>query len=216
MRENEPHLVWIRIASALFLLLGLTSACAGSRGPAPSKIERGPDGDFTITQPMRVGSGVRSDFDTAVRLLEQGENERGIEKLLAVTEAEPDLASAHIDLGIAYGRIEDWDHAEASVERALEVSPRHPVALNELGMVLRHQGRFTEARASYEQALEVAPAFHYARRNLAILCDLFLADLNCALENYERYSQAFPEDETVAMWIADLRSRLSKPSADGN
>jgi Flp pilus assembly protein TadD len=144
-----------------------------------------------------------------VQLLAHGQNDGGIEKLLAVTDAAPQLAAAHINLGIAYRRNEDWARAEASVERALEVSPRHPVALNELGIVLRRQGRFEEARASYEQALEVAPGFHYARRNLAILCDLFLADLGCAIENYERYAQDFPEDETVAMWIADLRNRAA-------
>jgi len=216
MRERKPFVDSKRVVPSMLLLLSVWTACASSTGPVPSRIERGPDGDFTITQEMRVGAGVRSDFDEAVQLLEQGQNERGIEKLLAVTEAAPQLASAHINLGIAYRRMEDWKHAEDSVERALEVSPRHPVAFNELGMVLRRQGRFAEARASYEQALSVAPAFHYARRNLAILCDLFLADLSCAIENYERYAQAFPEDETVAMWIADLQSRLTQPSSDGS
>lgn len=212
MRESDRHRVRRLTTVALLASLGVATACASPNAPAPSRIEREPGGDFTITQEVRVGASVRSDFEAAVQLLVHGENESGIEKLLAVTEAAPQLASAHINLGIAYRRQEDWERAEASVERALEVSPRHPVALNELGMVLRRQGRFDEARASYEQALEVAPGFHYARRNLAILCDLFLADLGCAIENYQHYAQDFPEDETVAMWIADLRSRAPTQS----
>ena len=201
-------------ALASIATLSLATACVSPNAPPSAKIELGPGGDFAIAQRVRVGASVRRDFEAAVMLLEKGQNELGIEKLLEVTKAEPQLASAHINLGIAYRRIRDWDRAEASVKRALEVTPRHPVAHNELGMVLRRQGRFEEARASYERALSVAPNFHFARRNLAILCDLFLVDLNCAIEHYERYTQDFPEDEAIAMWIADLRSRAAKQPED--
>ncbi len=199
--------VWLAVG--LLCILGCTSPNA----PIPSEIERTTDGGFTITQPVRVGVGVRRDFDAGLRLLEQGEFESAVERLLEVTEAVPNVAAAHIDLGIAYGQLEDWERAEASLRRALELSPRHPVAHNELGMALRHQGRFEEARASYDAALDVASGFHFARLNLAILCDLFLDDARCAIEHYERYAESVPEDETVVMWIADLRNRTGQPAA---
>jgi Flp pilus assembly protein TadD len=45
-----------------------------------------------------------------------------------------------IDLGIAYGRSGDLDNGIASLERAVELNPRHPVAYNELGMLYRKKG----------------------------------------------------------------------------
>ena len=195
-----------RLAAASIALVAASSACTTGSGPAPSQLTRDASG-FTVTQDVRVGVGVRSDFEAALELLQTQHYERGIERMLEVVEAAPQLASAHINLAIAYRQLERWDEAQASIERAIETSPRHPVAHNEAGMIHRRQGRFEEARASYERALELAEDFHFARRNLAIVCDLFLADVECALEHYERYADAVPEDELVHVWIADLRQR---------
>jgi Flp pilus assembly protein TadD len=153
---------------------------------------------------------VRRDFDAALNLLEQGDVEPAIERLVGVTEAQPQLVAGHLNLGIAYVQTDEFEKAEKTLRQALALFPEHPAALNELGIALRHQGRFEEARRSYERALDVAPDFHVARRNLAILCDVFLSDTACALEHYERYAETAPDDEMVAMWIADLRNRSGK------
>lgn len=188
----------------------LVSACMTSGRTRPAPVAVVDETGFTITEDVRVGMGVRADFNRAMRLLEQDQYERGITLLFEVTESAPYVTSAHINLGIAYGRIDDLPRAAASLERALELNPRHPVAHNELGIIQRRQGHFSQARESYQRALSVYPNFHFARRNLAILCDVYLADLACAMEHYEQYAQAAPDDEDVAMWIADLRNRIGE------
>ena len=209
LNEN-PRPSRLRWRAFVSVAAAFASACASSGATRPASLAVRDANGFTITEKVRVDSEVRDKFGRAVRMLEQEQTEGGIELLVEVTEAAPDLTAAHIDLGIARARANDLERAEASLKRALELDPRHPVVYNELGILYRRMGRFADARRSYDQALALYPEFHFARRNLAILCDLYLADAGCALEHYGVYIQAVPDDEAAAIWIADLRSRAGQ------
>jgi tetratricopeptide (TPR) repeat protein len=165
---------------------------------------------FTIKEQVQIRSDARTAYERALGLLEQERYDEGITVLRDVVETTPDATAPYIDLAIAYGRIGDLEHAEESLTTAALLSPDNPVIYNELGIVYRRTGRFAEARASYEQALAVFGDFHYARRNLAVLCDLYLADLDCALQNYRQYLRSVGGDPEVEIWVADIENRLGR------
>lgn len=162
---------------------------------------------FTITEATDIDGGARSDYERALALLGQGSLDEGIALLETVTVAAPGVSAPHIDLAIAYQRKDDLESAEQHLEAALGINPDHPMALNELGIVYRKTARFPEARRSYEAALKVYPNYHYARRNLGVLCDLYLDDLDCAIENYEAYMATVDSDEEAAGWLKNARFR---------
>ncbi len=201
----------ILLCSAVVMMAACnTTPTKQSRTPKPAQIEIEESVGFTILENSRIESDVRVDYDRALELLGQGNLHDGSALLESVIEKAPDLSPPHIDLGIAHHRKGDLEAAERYLHAALEINPRHPIALNELGIVYRKTARFSEARRSYEAALAVYPGFHFARRNLAVLCDLYLADLECALSNYEAYMATVHRDDDAAMWMKNVRYRLGR------
>jgi tetratricopeptide (TPR) repeat protein len=162
---------------------------------------------FTITDTARVSPELRERYLAAIGYLEQGLHERGVAELRAVTEQAPGLANPLVDLGVAYGRSGDLAHAAESLEKAVAASANHPIALSELALIYRKQGRFAAARTAYETALALYPDFHVANKNLAILCDLYQRDYGCALRHYEAYHALVPDDAQAGIWIADMQGR---------
>lgn len=196
----------LRLGAIALVYVAATAMAARKESPGVNVSATG----FTIVESARIDGATRSDYARAAGLLAQERYAEGIALLQDVVTKQPKLTAAHIDLGIAQAKTNELDKAEASLKRAIELQPKHPIAWNELGLVQRRQGKLNEARASYEKSLAAAPGFHFARLNLAVLCDLYLDDAACALDNYVLYQQAVPDDKQVAGWIASARARAGK------
>lgn len=179
------------------------------QGPSVLPLDDGRKG-FIITEVTQLDDALRADFDKAVSMLDQKAYDQAIELLEGIIAQQPGVTAPYINLGIAYQQIGKPDQAEGPFKAALELIPDHPVACNQYGLLFRKSGRFDDARKIYEQSLAQFPDYAPLHRNLGILCDLYLNELEIALQQYEIYSQAVPEDDQVKLWIADLRARLGK------
>ncbi len=186
--------------------------CSGTlcgQGPSVERLEDGREG-FIITEVPQMDEASRRDFERAVAMLNDQEYGQAIDLLEKVIEQSPGVTAPYIDIAIAYQHIGKLEQAEEHLKTALRLVPEHPVACNEYGLLYRKTGRFAEAREIYEKVLLVFPDYYPVHRNLGILCDLYLNDPACALEHYEIYSEARPEDKQGQ----NRGSRICAPGLD--
>ena len=200
----------------LTILLAILAGCA----PAPKSpdarysveavVTRLGDGQqgFQIDERAEMDGETLSAFTRAVDFMEQARYDEAIALLEQVIEYSPRLTAPHVDIALAYEQKGETEKAEEHLKTALDLIPGHPVASNTYGLLLRKNGRFADAREIFEVSLDHFPEYLPVRKNLGILCELYLGDLDTALEQFEIYSEAAPEDELVKIWIASLRQRI--------
>jgi len=128
----------------------------------------------------------------------------------------PEYPGAHVNLAIIHANNENNEAAKSALEAALALNPSHPAALNQLGMLLRRNGKFLEAEAAYLKAVTVSPDYALAHYNLGVLNELYLQRLDVALQHFETYQKLVGEDKQVEKWIADLRRRVAASQRTAN
>jgi len=130
-------------------------------------------------------------------------------KELALTY--PQFAGPQINLGLLYLRTNRFADAEQAFRSALTRNPQSAVASDELGIALRKLGKFTEAEAAYQRTISLDPNYAPAYLNLGVLYDLYLAEPQKALEQFEHYLQLAGENKQVSGWVIELRKRVGAP-----
>lgn len=157
-----------------------------------------------------IDSDIEDDFNAALMHLKSAEYDKAIAILEKIIEEEKRVPAPFINLGMAYDKKGDSKQAEKYLLDAVGVDLSHPVANNQLGLFYRKLGRFDEAKKAYTNALTNYPDYLPVVKNLGILCDLYMRDLPCAMQQFEHYLSLQPDDKTMKIWIADLSRRMGK------
>lgn len=203
--SGRPHGGLLQCGSTFVVMLVL----AGCASAPPVD----PDAPKAVRE---IPADIRTRFERAAAVMAAGdlaEAERQFEEFLLQY---PDYPGAHVNLAILHAMQQNDREAEACLMQALELDPVHPAALNQLGMLRRRQGRFEEAEAAYLKAITADPGYALAHYNLGVLYELYLQQLEPALQQFERYQELSGEDERVAKWIVDLQRRVGATQRTAN
>jgi tetratricopeptide (TPR) repeat protein len=129
--------------------------------------------------------------------------------------AYPQFAGPQLNLGLLYLRESHYAEAETAFKAALDRNPESAIANNELGIAERKLGKFAEAEAAYQRTIAIEPSYAPAYLNLGVLYDLYLAEPQKALEQFEHYLSLAGENKQVAGWVIELRKRVGAAASPG-
>jgi tetratricopeptide (TPR) repeat protein len=184
--------------------------------PAPAERATGaPGGTASNSTPVDAAPiPVRAtqQYEQALALMKLGRNTEAELELKELVAGYPQLTGPQLNLGLLYMRDSRFAEAEAAFKAALEHSPSNAVAGNELGIVERKLGKFAEAEAAYQRTIAAEPNYAPAHLNLGVLYDLYLAQPQKALDEFERYIEIAGENKQVAGWVVELRKRVGAPA----
>jgi tetratricopeptide (TPR) repeat protein len=150
-------------------------------------------------------------YAAALKLMKAGQATDAELEFKHLAAIYPEFAGPQLNLGLLYLQGSRLPDAEAAFKAVLEHNPSNAIAGNELGIVERRLGKFTEAEAAYRRAIAVEPNYAPAYLNLGVLYDLYLAEPQKALDQFEHYIQLAGENKQVAGWVVELRKRVAAP-----
>lgn len=148
----------------------------------------------------------------ALQLIKSGQSGEAEAEFKHLATAYPDYAGPQVNLGLIYEHGAHLAEAEAAFRAALKRNPNNAIAANELGVVERRMGKFHEAEAAYQRTIAADPNYAPAYLNLGVLYDLYLAEPQKALEQFEHYIQLAGDNKQVAGWVVELRKRVGAPA----
>jgi tetratricopeptide (TPR) repeat protein len=175
-RDRRPYLLvgWLWFLGTLVPVIGLVQAGSQSRADRYTYIST-------------IGLSVMVAWSAA----EIGSLQRPI--------AACAVAVALLWCAVSWRTLANWQNSETLFTHALQVTDQNFIAYNNLGTVLRGQGRFEDAVANFENAVRIQPASQEAQDNLGE-----------ALTTLGKGEDAIPHLQTAIR----LRPDLAKPRID--
>ena len=162
---------------------------------------------------FKVSTALKQQYKLALELMQSEDYRQAISLMENIIEEEPRISGPWVNIAIAYRQLDEIDKAESAIHMALEANPDNPYALNQAGIIMREQGKFSASEEMYKRALAEYPNYPNAHLNLAILCDLYLQNIVCAKSHYQAYQELNQDsDKSIVAWMNDLDRRSAGPN----
>lgn len=214
---------------AVIIATVLLAACQGVPKPGPesalpesrAEVESFPtdrsaesaDGSSeSVTAPAVAPEPIDLDqlaYEDAIAALKEDDADSALVLLTRLASDSVEKPRLFTNLGLAHLRRQQYELAERAFRQAIARDAEDAVAYNHLGILERRKGEFDKALQAYQRAIEIDANYARAHLNLGILFDLYLQDLEKALQQYRLYQTLTnDENEKVAGWIIDIERRL--------
>jgi Tfp pilus assembly protein PilF len=164
-----------------------------------------------LAQPnFRISKKTASAYNTALKHMRAKNYDTAIIEMQKVAKMDERISGPWVNIGVAHKELGDVAKAKMAFEQALKINPNNPYALNELAILKREDGQFEQAEKLYMKALSTYPDYKNAHLNLAILCDVYLRKIDCALGHYQEYlNLSGGQDKQVIAWMSQLKKQGS-------
>jgi Tfp pilus assembly protein PilF len=100
-------------------------------------------------------AAIQKAFSEGVELNKQGKNEEAIAKFQEVATSLPTCAECYANIGSIQAQMKDYENAEKSFKKAIEVKPDSPDAYNQLASVYNAEKKFDLAAEAGKKAAEL-------------------------------------------------------------
>jgi tetratricopeptide (TPR) repeat protein len=179
------------------------SAPAPANAPAGTLVTAG-----TAAADAPIPPRAAQQYSQALQMMKSGRSTDAELEFKQLAVAYPQFAGPQLNLGLIYLKDARLADAETAFKAAVKIAPANPIAGNELGIVERKLGKFTDAETAYQSAIAAEPNYAAAHLNLGVLYDLYLAEPQKALQQFERYIEIAGENKQVSGWVVELRKRV--------
>lgn len=121
----------------------------------------------------------------------------------------PKLAGAYTNLALVHFKKKEYDMSLKLVNKALQLNTRQAQALNLRAQLYVIDGKIHKAKDDYLLAIKTKPEYLNAQYNLALLYDIYLQEIELAIQHYKLYMLLLKKpDEATQEWITHLEGTL--------
>jgi len=199
----EPELAACHLNFAHFHLRSGNAAKAREHLGLFLKYNRDPDRVAqarALDRRLESYESVEASCAQAFDAIQLGREREGIELVLPVTQAHPELWNAWFLLGWAQRRLGQYQEAREAFQRSLQIKPANPDALNELAICLAELGEPAESRQRLEEARRLDPDNPKILSNLGVAA-LRMGDEPEARRLFQAVLEKDPEDPIARRFL---------------
>lgn len=184
------------------------SSSASKNNEKAEKSDSSAAGKILAQPNFRISKKTASAYNAALKHMRAKNYDTAISEMQNVAKMDQRISGPWVNIGVAHKELGDIKKAKFAFEKALTINPKNPFALNQLAILKREEGAFDIAEKLYRQALSAYPDYQNAHLNLAILCDVYLKKIDCALGHYQEYlSLSGGQDKQVIAWMSQLKKQ---------